>query len=35
MKKLISFLETASTELTKFVKKQDLEILAKQINLLK
>lgn len=30
MKQLVSFLETASSEFSKFAKKEDLEILAKQ-----
>ena len=30
MKRLISFLETASNEFSKFAKKEDLEILSKQ-----
>ena len=30
MERLISFLETASSEFSKFAKKEDLEILAKQ-----
>ena len=30
MERLISFLETASSEFSKFAKKDDLEILAKQ-----
>ena len=30
MERLISFLETASSEFSKFAKKEDLEILSKQ-----
>lgn len=30
MERLVSFLETASTEFSKFARKEDLEILAKQ-----
>ncbi len=33
MERLISFLETASSELTKFAKKEDLDILAKQMRM--
>ncbi len=35
MKRLIKFLEIASAELTQFAKKEDLEILAKKIEVLK
>jgi len=31
--RMIKFLETASTEMTKFAKKEDLELLAKQLKL--
>ncbi len=35
MEKLISFLETASSEFSKFARKEDLEILAKQARMFK
>jgi len=35
MKRLIKFLEIASTELTQFAKKEDLEILAKKMEISK
>ena len=35
MARLIKFLETASNELTKFAKKEDLELLAKQVKMMK
>jgi hypothetical protein len=35
MVRLIKFLETASTEMTKFAKKEDLELLAKQIKMMR
>jgi len=35
MKKLVSFLEMASSEMTKFAKKEDLDILYKQAKMFK
>lgn len=35
MKRLIKFLEIASTELTQFAKKDDLEILSKKMEMMK